>query len=78
MSGGRFIVGENVRVGQRFTSALELPLNFMPLLIDCEVVWVKKLEESESESMGNLAAGVKFIRLESPRDQEELKNYLNL
>ncbi len=77
MWGGRFIIGENVKVGQHLTIALELPVNFLPLLIDCEVVWVKKLEEFTSKTKGRIEAGVRFVKLDSPSDQKKLKNYLN-
>ena len=75
--GGRFIIGEDVKVGQHFSVSLELPVNFLPLLIDCEVVWVKKLEEFESKTKGSIEAGVRFVKLDSPRDEEKLRNYLN-
>jgi CheY-like chemotaxis protein len=75
--GGRFIVGEEVEVGQFFSIALELPVNFLPLLIDCEVVWVKKMEEFDLDIKGSVEIGVRFVKLDSPRDEEKLKNYLN-
>ena len=75
--GGRFVIGEDIKVGQHFSAALELPVNFLPLLIDCEVVWVKKLEEFHSTPQKNVEAGVRFVKLDSPSDEEKLKNYLN-
>jgi CheY-like chemotaxis protein len=75
--GGRFIVGEDVKVGQRFMIALEIPVNFLPLLIDCEVIWVRKLEESDTRTKVIVEVGARFIKLDSPRDEEKLKNYLN-
>ncbi len=75
--GGKFIVGEDVKVGQHFTMALELPSNFLPVLIDCEVVWVKKYEASDPKDKGSVEAGVRFVKLDSPLDEEKLKNYLN-
>jgi len=75
--GGRFIVGEEIKAGQLFTIALELPINFFPLLINCEVVWVRKLEESDPKVKGRVEAGVRFAKLGSPRDEQKLKNYLN-
>jgi CheY-like chemotaxis protein len=75
--GGRFMVGEDIKVGQHFSMALELPVNFLPLLIDCEVVWVRKFEEFDSNIKGCAEVGVRFVKLDSPRDEEKLKNYLN-
>lgn len=78
LSGGKFVVGQDIRVGQHFTLALELPVNFMPLLIEGEVVWVNESEKSEHENIGNIEAGVRFIKCESPSDEEKLRNYLNI
>jgi CheY-like chemotaxis protein len=75
--GGRFIVNEDIKVGWHFSAALELPVNFLPLLIDCEAVWIRKLEEFEVKTKGSFEVGVKFIKLDSPRDAEKLKSYLN-
>jgi CheY-like chemotaxis protein len=75
--GGRFIVNEDIKVGQHFSAALELPVNFLPLLIDCEVIWVRRVEEFEVKTKGSFEVGVKFIKLDSPRDAEKLKAYLN-
>jgi CheY-like chemotaxis protein len=76
-TGGRFIVSEDIKVGQNFSAAMELPINYFPLLIDCEVVWVRKLEESDGKTKGSMEAGVRFVKLDSPRDEQKLKNYLN-
>ena len=75
--GGKFILNEDIKVGQHFTAALELPVNFLPLLIDCEVMWVRKLEEFVFQSNGNVEAGVRFVKLDSSRDEEKLENYLS-
>ena len=77
LKGGRFVVGEDVNVGQHFSVALELPSNFLPLLIDCEVVWSRKLEEGGLKTKGGNEIGVRFVKLDSPYDEEELKNYFN-
>jgi CheY-like chemotaxis protein len=74
--GGRFIVNEDIKAGQHFTMALELPVNFLPLLIDCEAVWVKKLEEVDAPIKGRVEIGVRFIKLDSLHDEAKLKNYL--
>ena len=76
-SGGRFIVDENIKVGQHFRVALELSDNLLPILIDCEVVWVKELERFKSEIKEGVEAGVRFVKLDSPHDEEKLKKYLN-
>lgn len=77
LQGGRFIVAEDIKVGQRFSVSLELPANFIPLLIDCEVIWVRKIEEKESTTKGNFEVGVKFLKLASSHDEEKLKSYFN-
>jgi len=76
-TGGRFVVDEDIKVGQQFRIALELPGDLMPFLIDCEVVWVKKLEGSDSVSTGNSEIGVRFVKLDSPNDEQRLKKYLS-
>ena len=77
LHGGRFVIGDDIQVGQHFSVSLELPVNFLPLLIDCEVVWVKRIGERDPQAAGNLEIGVKFVKLDSPRDEENLRNYLN-
>jgi len=74
--GGRFIVGEDVKIGQNITVALELPVNFLPILIDGEVVWVKKIDEYEADIPATAEVGIRFVKLDLPGDEEKLKNYL--
>jgi CheY-like chemotaxis protein len=76
-SGGRFVVDEDIKVGQRFRVALNLPVNLVPFLIDCEVVWAKELEGQRSEVKEGAEIGVRFVKLDSPHDEEKLKQYLN-
>ena len=76
-SGGRFVVAEDIKIGQHFAASLELPTNFLPILIDCEVVWVKKMEQFNLKVNRNNEVGVKFVKLDLPRDEENLKNYLS-
>jgi len=75
--GGRFIIGEDIKAGEHFTMALELPVNAFPLLIDCEVVWIKKMVEFDLNTKSNFEAGVRFVKLDSPYDEDKLKDYLN-
>lgn len=77
LKGGRFVVAEDINVGQRFSAALELPSNFLPILINCEVVWAKKLEENNLENKRNYEVGVRFVKLGLPQDEQRLKNYFN-
>ena len=77
LKGGRFVVSEDIKVGEHFSAALELPVNFLPLLIDCEVVWAKKLEKIDSSAKGSIEVGARFVKLDSARDEEQLKNYFN-
>jgi len=76
-NGGRFIVAEDIQVGQHFSASLELPNSFLPLLIDCEVIWVKKLDEFNLKAKKNIEVGVKFVKLDLPQDEEKLRNYLS-
>jgi len=78
LRGGRFVINEDPKVGRHFSAALELPVNSFPLLVDCEVVWVKKLEEPGPRPKRNFEAGVRFVKLDLSRDEEKLKNYLSL
>ena len=77
LKGGRFLFAEDVNVGQHFTAALELPSNFLPILINCEVVWAQKLEEQNLSSKINYEVGVKFVKLDLPQDEQRLKSYFN-
>ena len=72
-TGGRFVVPDSIKTGQRFSVSLELPTHFLPLSIDCEVVWVRKSQKADR----NNEAGVRFVKLDSPQDEEKLKNYLS-
>ncbi len=75
-TGGRFIVGEDIKVGQFFTMALELPGDPLPLMIDCEAVWVKKLDGYDPNVKAVVEAGVRFVKVDAPHDEEKLKKYL--
>jgi len=75
--GGKFVVGKDIKVGQHLSIALELPVHFLPLLIDAEVVWMHKREAFGLASKGNAEAGIRFVKLDSPSDEEKLKSYLN-
>jgi len=77
LKGGRFVVAEDINVGQHFTAALELPSNFLPLLINCEVVWAKKMDEYNLKNKNNYEVGVRFVKLDLPQDEEKLKNYFS-
>jgi len=76
-SGGRFIVDKDIKVGQHFMIALKLPVNAIPFLIECEVVWTKESEVLKAEIKEGVEAGVRFVKLDSPHDEEKLKRYLN-
>jgi hypothetical protein len=65
LSGGRFVVVEDIKTGGHFKIALKLPDQLLPLLIDCEAVWIKGVE-----------VGARFIKFDSPNDQEKLKKFL--
>lgn len=75
--GGRFIFAEDLHTGQHLSVALELPSNFLPVLIDCEVVWVRKLDDHDPKNKGSIEVGVKFVKLDMHQDEDKLKNYLN-
>lgn len=77
LKGGRFVIAEDINVGQRFSAALELPANFLPILIKCEVVWAKKMEDNNSQNKRNYEIGVRFAKLDLPQDEQRLKNYFN-
>lgn len=77
-SGGRFIIDDDIKVGQHFRIALELPDYLLPVLIDCEAVWVKKLEGLKSRAKDSFEVGARFVKLDSPNDEAKLKKYLNL
>lgn len=75
MEGGKFIVSEDIETGQHFTAALELPVHFLPVLIDCEVKWVRRPQEQAGK--GNTEAGVRFVKIDLSCDEEKLKSYLS-
>jgi len=77
LHGGRFVIAEDLQIGQHFSASLELPTNFLPILIDCEVVWVKKLEDYDLKGKKNNEVGVRFVKLDLSKDEEKLKNYLS-
>ncbi|MBF0510965.1 MAG: response regulator [Candidatus Omnitrophica bacterium] len=77
LKGGRFVVAEDIQEGQYFSASLELPDTFLPLLIDCEVIWVKKLEDHGPNGRANHEVGVRFVKLDLQQDEEKLKNYLS-
>jgi len=75
-TGARFVVGQGVNEGEHFRIALELPDSLSPLLIECEVVWVKPLEKLRSKLKEAVEVGVRFVKLDSPHDDEKLRDYL--
>jgi hypothetical protein len=77
LKGGRFVIAEDMNVGQNFSAALELPANFLPLLINCEVVWAQKTEENDLNNKKSYEVGVRFVKLDLPQDEQRLKNYFN-
>jgi CheY-like chemotaxis protein len=77
LQGGRFVIAEDLQEGQHFSAFLELPTNFLPLLVDCEVMWVKKLGRYDLKAKRNNEVGVRFVKLDPPQDEEKLKNYLS-
>lgn len=75
LHGAGLVLPEEIKTGENIALALELPIYFMPILIYCEVVWVKKAQGIRDKIQDVTEAGIKFLKI-GPRDMEKLNDYL--
>lgn len=74
VSGARLVTNKKVNSGACLELGLEIPTNFMPILVYARVVWEKDINDKE-EIQRISEAGVEFLSI-GIADKEKLKAFL--